>query len=277
MLLTEAILSEIIPGVIWNGDQTGLGKYEPVEEIMMEHGHRYDFFNCPQPLASAGHLLPPGYFISRLDAQGVMEAAAGVKSVLSRNGQAEFLTAWTGSIEYLKLKYGLTVAADSLNIGMGGIDEYQGPLSFNGVRNMYGATIEEVWPATQVQNGVPVSMPVAMALLDGASDLSFTASYEFMQSAAPHRYKMVVFGHTHNPELKVYPAGNQYTGIYANTGSWVNASISSKAVRTFLVIKPAAWSGSDLDVVSLYQYNPTGGNGVTDFTPVLISEESIAN
>ena len=61
MLLTRDILQEIIPGVIWKGDSTGLGHYSPLGEIIMEHGHRYDLFNCPQPLANAGHILPPGY------------------------------------------------------------------------------------------------------------------------------------------------------------------------------------------------------------------------
>ena len=77
--------------------------------------------------------------------------------------------------------------------------------------------------------------------------------------------------------LKVYPAGKNYTGIYANTGSWVNAELSSKPVRTFLVIKPGAWTGSDLDVVSLFQYNLDSGSGNPNpgFIPVLISEESI--
>ena len=120
-------------------------------------------------------------------------------------------------------------------------------------------------------------MPVVMAILDGSDDLSFTASYEYMQSQAPKKYKIVAFGHTHNPMMKVYPAGKNYTGIYANTGSWVNADLSSKPVRTFLVIKPAEWTGSDLDIVSLFQYNLESGSGNPNpgYVPVLVSEESI--
>jgi UDP-2,3-diacylglucosamine pyrophosphatase LpxH len=278
MLLTRDILQEIIPGVTWQGDSTGLGRYSPLSEIIMEHGHRYDFFNCPQPLAVPGHNLPPGYFISRLDAEGLMEQGnfrrPEQKSV---TGQAEFLTAWTAAFTYLEVKYSLTIAADSANIRMGGIDNYSTPLSFNGVRDMYAANIENVWPSTETRNGVPVTMPVLMAILDGSLDLSFTAAYEYMQPSAPKLFKTVVFGHTHNPMLKVYPAGKQYTGIYANTGSWVNAELSSKQVRTFVVIKPGEWTGSELDVVSLYQYNLDSGSGGTnpDFIPVLISEESI--
>ena len=278
MLLTRDILQEIIPGVIWKGDSTGLGHYSPLGEIIMEHGHRYDLFNCPQPLANAGHILPPGYFISRLDAEGLMEQGSNKQQELKRgNSSLEFVTAWTAAFTYLQIHYSLTVAPDSSNIMMGGIDNYSGPLSFNGVRDMYAANIENAWASTQAMNAVPVSMPVLMAILDGSIDLSFTAAYEYMQSTAPNIYKIVAFGHTHNPMIKVYPAGKQYTGIYANTGSWVNENLCNNPVRTFLVIKPGEWTGSDLDVVTLFQYNLDSGSGNTNpgYIPVLISEESI--
>ncbi len=278
MLLTKEVLQDIIPGIIWQGDTTGLGHYSPVGEMVMEHGHRYDFFNCPQPLANPGHMLPPGYFVSRLNAQGSMEQGGPVlKDARSASGNLEFIAAWTVSIEYLKFHFGLTLAQDSANILMTGIDQYPGPFSFNGVKNMYGATIEDVWNVTQARNSLPLHMPVVMALVNGYDDLSFTASYEYMQTAAPKKYKVVAFGHTHMPMIKVYPNGNQYTGIYANTGSWVNADLTTKQVRTFLVIKPGVWTGSALDVVSLYQYNldSGGGNPSPGFVPVMLAEESI--
>jgi UDP-2,3-diacylglucosamine pyrophosphatase LpxH len=278
MLLTQTVLQEIIPGITWQGDSTGLGHYSPLNEIVMEHGHRYDFFNCPQPLSDPGHSLPPGYYVSRLDAEGLMERGrTGSKAAQSGAGSIEFLTAWTASIEYLKIKYALSVASDSANIHMGGIDNYQAPFSFNGVRDKFASNIETVWPATQVRNGVPVAMPVLMAILGGNLDLSLTAAYEYMQPQSPKKYKIVAFGHTHQPMLKVYPAGKQYTAIYANTGSWVNAALCSKPVRTFLVIKPGDWTGSDLDVVSLYQYNLDSGSGGSNpgYLPVLVAEESI--
>ena len=277
MLMTRDVLEEIIPGVIWQGDSTGVGHYSPVNEIIMEHGHRYDFFNCPQPLSDPGHMLPPGYFVSRLDAEGLAEGGHKLKYAAEGTGQAEFLTAWTVATDYLIIHYSLIVAADSVNIPMGGLDNYSTPFSFNGVRDKYAANIEDVWPSTQIRNGVPVTMPVLMAIVNGNVDLSFTAAYEYMQNAAPKLYKIVAFGHTHNPMLKVYPSGKQYTGIYANTGSWVNAELSKNPVRTFLVIKPGEWTGSELDVVSLFQYNldSGGGNPDPDFIPVLISEESI--
>ena len=169
MLLNTDILQEIIPGVIWKGDSTGLGHYSPLNDIIMEHGHRYDFFNCPQPLSNPGHILPPGYFISRLDAEGLMEHGSKKQENLSQaTGQVEFLAAWTAAYEYLIIHYSLTVAADSSNILMGGIDNYSNTFSFNGVRDMYAGNIEDVWAATETRNAVPVAMPSLMAIVNGS-------------------------------------------------------------------------------------------------------------
>ena len=278
MLLTQNILDEIIPGVIWKGDIPGLGSYSPVDEIIMEHGHRLDFFNCPQPLVNSGHLLPPGFFISRLQAAGLHEHQGNLlKEGVSTNGSVEFILAWTLAYEYVHAQFSMTIHPDSLNILMNGIDDYTNLFSYNSVRDMYAATIENNWPQTQTQNAVPVQMPVAMAILDGNTDMFLAATYEYMSVVAPKKYKMVVLGHTHNPELKVFPTGKNHVGIYANSGSWVNAELSDKPVRTYLMIWPGLWTGSDLDIVSLYQYNLDSSNGDPnpDYISTLLSEESI--
>jgi len=278
MLLTQQVLEEIIPGVAWQGNITGLGNYSPVDEIIMEHGHRFDLFNCPQPLVNPGHILPPGYFISRLQAEGLWESGGGkAREIKSANGSVEFLIAWISAIAYLESDYSITLNPDSSNIMMSGIDGYQGTLSYSGVQNINAASIENLWDATQTQNGVPVHIPVLAGLLDGGTDLYPAVSLEYLSTASPKHYRMAVLGHTHKPELLVYPAGQNYTGIYANSGSWVNASLTKHPVRTYLVIWPGQWTGSDLDVVSLFQYNLNSGSGNPNpgYIPVLLNEESI--
>lgn len=142
---------------------------------------------------------------------------------------------------------------------------------------MYSNNIETKWDSTQSRNMVPAHIPVLMGILDGNSDLFTAVAYEYLSAQSPKRYKMAVFGHTHKPELKVYPPGKNYSAIYANTGSWVNAELESGKVRTFLMIWPGKWTNSDLDIVSLYQYNLESGNGLPDpgYSPVLLDEESI--
>jgi UDP-2,3-diacylglucosamine pyrophosphatase LpxH len=275
MLLTQGILEEIIPGVVWQGNIPGLGNYSPVDEIIMEHGHRMDFFNCPQPLVNSGHMLPPGFFISRLQAQGQHEhPAARLKQDYTGNGSVEFRLAWEVACIHILLSYPMNVRPDSVNISMGGIDGYTDPFSFNGARDMYAASIEDLWPATQAQNSVPVSIPVSMAILDGTTDMFLAASFEYLSTASPKRYKMAVFGHTHNAELKVYSSGSQ-KAIYANSGTWWNEKLDAKKkARTYLAIRPGQWTGSDLDVVTLYQYNPGPGGG-GDWIHSKLDEKSV--
>ena len=273
MLLTQELLQEIIPGITWRGDARGLGHYTPLPGMVLEHGHRYDFFNAPQPLANPGHLLPPGFFVSRLDAQGLMEKGSGRSLPKQSAGSAEFLTAWTAAITYLQVKYSLALAPDSANILMGGMDGFTGPLSFNGIRDQYASAIESQWPATQAQNNTPVSMPVLTAILDGSADLAAAADYEYMQAGVPNPCSIVVFGHTHNAMIRQFPTTNAPKSIYANTGAWVNSAISNHPVRTFVELLPGAWTGSDLDVVSVYQYNhQAAGEG---FEPALLEQASL--
>ncbi|MCX6247965.1 MAG: metallophosphoesterase [Bacteroidetes bacterium] len=278
MLLTQSVLQEIIPGIIWKGTANGMGEDFPVDEIVMEHGHRFDLFNCPQPLVNPGHMLPPGFFVSRLQAEcSRTHMGTMMKEASDAKTSYFFSPAWRVALDYLELTYNLPVNEDSVNIQMSGIDGYTSLFSYNSAKAMYEANIEDNWANTQRYTGVPVSLNVLEGILDGQIDLYSTVCHEYFSAVAPVKYKMAVLGHTHNPEIKVYPAGKNYTAIYANSGSWVNEELSTKKVRTFLLIWPGQWSGSPLDIVSLYQYNLDSGSGLPDpgYIPVLLAEESI--
>ncbi|MFH1160888.1 MAG: metallophosphoesterase [bacterium] len=279
MLMTPEILEELIPGIRWLGDDPGLGKYIPVPEIVMEHGHRYDFFNCPQSLVNPGHMLPPGFFISRLYAYGsATHPGLQLKEGVETQGGLEFLTAWTLALGYTLVHFEmLPPSMDQHIVLMSGIDGYDTPFSFNGARDMYASSIEDLWMTTQSANGVPVPISVFAGIWNGF-DLTSAAITEYMKQA-PHMtsYRVISFGHSHNPFLEVYPPGNNYTNIYANSGSWVDADQCKYNVRTFLVLTPGSWTGSGLDVVQLYQYNLESNSGIpgNGYAPVLLAEENI--
>lgn len=275
MLGTADILHEIIPNAAWEGGPEGLGRYSPFPEMILEHGHRYDFFNCPHPLVNEGHELPPGYFVSRLYAQGMMTSAGSEKTASDISGSFEFRAAWDIAYLYTIAHFMMNLPdAHAKNILMGGIDGYLNPMSFDGAEDMYAANIEDFWPATQAQNQVPVPIACCFhAIWNGHSDLYTAAETQYMkQPPSPETYKIVGFGHTHEPMLEVYPKGNGFTSIYANSGSWIDADQSSHKVRTFLLLTPKAWTGSELDVVGLYQYNLNTDN---KYKPVWLAEESI--
>jgi len=279
MLLSRETLAEIIPNITWAGDVSGLGKYSPLDDMVMEHGHRYDFFNCPQPLVSEGHMLPPGYFVSRLYAQGLMDQNSVLeKELWDYQGSIEFLAAWEVAQLYTLLHFDMAVPdLGAANILMSGIDGYDDPFSFNGARDMFAADIEDSWEATQQQNEVPFPLNCCIqAIWNGHSDLLLPAMEEYIvQPPAPQTYKLVVFGHTHQALVTVVTDGGKETGIYANSGTWINSEECSYDVRTYLLVTPAEWTGSELDIVSLYQYNLDTENGAPVYKPKLINEESI--
>ncbi len=280
MLITQNVIEKLIPNIKWKSDVAGLGKYNPVDRIHMEHGHRFDFFNCPQPLINEGQILPPGYFVTRLYASGLASRQQSGKSGTNIVSDIEFITAWAAAFGYTIADFSLdsdTIQMDSLNVRMTGIDGYNTNMSFNGARDMYAANIEELWHQTQSVNNVPNSLSVFLAILNGTY-LYGAALYEYLADYfANDQPKIVAFGHSHEPDIKVFPLENMYTGIYANSGSWIDSDQSKYKVRSFLIINPAQWSGSELDVVTLYQYNLDNDSGAEVYKPEFIKEESIKN
>lgn len=279
MLITQDILSELIPGITWAGDVSGLGIYNPVGTIVMEHGHRYDFFNAPQPLVNDGHMLPPGYFISRLFASGMVYGNQGtLKQTLVQEDSFEFNTAWTIAFLYVLHQFDMDVPPlDSARIRMGGIDDYVNAFSFDQVQNMYASDIEDLWPQTQEVNNVPVPISVFSAIWNGHFLTSAVTEEYISQSPGMAEYNVITFGHSHDPMLKVYPDGSDYSQVYANTGSWVDEDQCENPVRTFVVIVPGAWSGSEIDCVQLYQFNAaTSPDGSpAGYSATLLAEENI--
>ena len=276
MLLTQEILNGIIPNITWMGDVPGLGKYAPVEGIIMEHGHRYDLFNCPQSLVNPSHKLPPGYFISRLYAQGMAsQAPYNIMETACEKGSFEFFTGWT--LAFLTVLSDFDMDCPPLYdeiIKMSGIDDYFTPYSFNSAYDMYAESIETLWQQTQSVNEVPVPISTALGIFNGV-DLSGAPIIEYMINPSTNAYKIIAFGHSHYPHIMVYPTQSNYTSIYANSGSWVDAEYCTHDVRTFLIINPGEWTGSELDVVMLYRYDPVTGDARIDYKLVLMDEESI--
>jgi UDP-2,3-diacylglucosamine pyrophosphatase LpxH len=76
MTLEGDILDRALPGINQARDVNGLGKCVTGirDEIVIEHGHRYDVFSAPDSVSNkeitgdAPSILPPGYFYARIAA-----------------------------------------------------------------------------------------------------------------------------------------------------------------------------------------------------------------
>ncbi|MFA6652260.1 MAG: metallophosphoesterase, partial [Bacteroidales bacterium] len=89
LTITEENVDLILPGINQKRDpELGLGTYSPVgyPKIVIEHGHRYNFFCSPDPYSNQdvapGTILPPGYFFTRIAAQYVAQGHPSVEIVL---------------------------------------------------------------------------------------------------------------------------------------------------------------------------------------------------
>lgn len=68
MTCTREDFDTHLPGLFLQArDVAGLGAYSPegMPEVVIEHGHRYDFNDMPNPISQPGSLLPIGYTISK--------------------------------------------------------------------------------------------------------------------------------------------------------------------------------------------------------------------
>lgn len=90
MTLEADVLQEAIPKLIQARDATGLGRYQTGDrnEIVIEHGHRYDVFSAPDTVTNkelCGNqdtILPAGYIYARYAATWVLEGRPSVKKDL---------------------------------------------------------------------------------------------------------------------------------------------------------------------------------------------------
>lgn len=65
---TKEDFDKYLPGLFTQArDAYGLGSYTPVgmNEVVIEHGHRYDATNMPNPVSTPGGYLPMGYAVSK--------------------------------------------------------------------------------------------------------------------------------------------------------------------------------------------------------------------
>lgn len=258
MLLTEAIFRSIFPNGVWQGGAQGTGVYSPEPGIACEHGHNYDVFNAPDMMTTPGSLLPPGYFITRIYATKNLMTAAALQSVSPQSTAQE--------VEYVAAFDVAVVAIDVPDLDLDapqivtGVDGYTQIYSVNGGRDIYTPTIGPDWQQRQVNNGVYRPELFEAGILN-ASGLFWFGTLEesaTVQYLLPDRARIAVFGHTHRAMIRK----NVWTAekIYANSGTWIDdRHVAADALgRTCVVINSAAATGSEVDVVTVYQCQSDG-------------------
>ncbi len=190
ILINSGDIQSILPGISEARDVKGLGAYVPPDfpELIIEHGHRYNFFCAPdfsnRPITHTESILPPGYFFTRMATSSVIEGRPenNVKlPVVYKNelgaeqlGYFLYWNVWKELITEFPVNEGIEEKV--INTGIDGLTDfyaindflpYQDPETCYIDVNLHKGIIEN-WDERQDANLVPVKIPLEEAVLKAA-------------------------------------------------------------------------------------------------------------
>jgi UDP-2,3-diacylglucosamine pyrophosphatase LpxH len=289
-------MSRIFPGIHVgrkgpNGqakDARGLGTYSPAgyDDIIIEHGHRYDFFNAPDMLSNRDRLpagsdaiLPPGFFVSKLVTTNALYKST-VTTSMSLQPLVEQDPLQANPL-YYKLAWGMIFLTQTdinnhpeqlSQLIKTGIDGYTQsypitkvtPQNQNNndylysdidknINNIFGG--KSNWELRQENNLV---LDPHISIFDGINVGNFAGA---MAIQAKNRYldeklsnkKVVVFGHTHVADVKKWKPLLQHKDlVYANSGTWVDDKYAKTSTKNYVTIFTDM---KGVKQVSAWQYN----------------------
>ncbi len=266
----------ILPGINQVRDaELGLGTYSPAgfPLLAVEHGHRYNFYCAPDPFSNQdiapGTIMPPGYFFTRIGALYVDQGfptsgetpplvTPNASGNLHQSLMYEYWKSWEETLEMFKIHNAFDEKMIVTNV-----DGFTENYAVNDVlpfQTTSGGTIEvnlydnivDTWEARQTRNHVAVHIPTAHAIANAASAVetdSLAYTQYFANPASDTR--LVVFGHSHVPQIIAYTNHQGKKCIYANSGTWIDHN-PKRTTRHFIVINPQQSDATSQTEVKLY-------------------------
>lgn len=278
--LEADVLQEAMPKIAQARDADGLGAYYTGDrnEIVIEHGHRYDVFSAPDTVTNAelcgneDTIFPAGYFYARYGATWVLEGKPKVEKnlpVVTDVPDKSDADQYGAYIYYSILKDITTRITPNegldekiFDMRIAGFNDAYTYLDFYPTQQKDGTisapvlfkNIQRTWDERQQLNNVKIPNSFVEAVAG-------TLSWEYFFNQAKTQYlknpnenvDVVVFGHTHGPKLQ--GVGNEK--YYVNSGTWVDNIDHPEATKTFAVI-----TTGEKDMAALYRYEQNGS--VTD-------------
>jgi len=289
MLVESEDIQRVFPGISEARDNAkGLGAYTPLDrsEIIIEHGHRYDFFNAPDPISNRSitktdSITPPGFLVSKIATTSDLERGRSIFYRDQLTGAVgdqyqyylSYWSAWQLIMSQKPVKESWTdkiikTAMDGYTETYAIADLIPYSSSSNGPLdvNLYKG-IEDAWYSRQSENNVPVPILPEVAIAAGAftpvMDAQSTVQY-FLNASSNKR--IVVFGHTHHADLLSSLNHKLQGSIYANTGTWIDSGNPS---CTFVAIIPGTDNSAVTETVTVYQY--LGDNNMNKIKSAVIT------
>ncbi|EAT58953.1 metallophosphoesterase [Chlorobium ferrooxidans] len=284
LLITAGDVQSILPGITQARDVQGLGSYSPLghPEIVIEHGHRYNFFCAPDPYSNQaiakGSILPPGYFFTRIATQSVKEGKqgpGGILPIIPPGSKTllmyEYWKQWHQLMTAFPIKAGLNdkiiktgIDGYTLNYSINDLVPFQLKPRLIDVRLFKGIATEKAWDDRQKHNrvAVPISARNAITMADSNTETDSQAITQYFTNPASDK-RIVIFGHTHDAKIipfqKEKKNDKEANKIYANSGTWIDSKVDNNniPIMTFVVVTPGK-SGISAESVTLYRYLPDG-------------------
>lgn len=276
MLLDAEILDEAMPGIMQARDARGIGAYYTGDrnEIVIEHGHRYDVFSAPDTLSNAeltgsdDTILPAGYFYARYAASWVTQGHPTVPKALP---EITIVPDKTDTDQYgafiyysiLKDISGRITPKEGLeekifDMRIAGFDDAYTYLDFYPAQQEDGTisapklfrNIQRTWEGRQAVNQVKVPNGFIEAVAGTLEWRYFfeQAKRQYLENPAEN-VDVVLFGHTHVPALMDL-GGDKY---YVNEGTWIAHNMDDDKTRTFAVV-----TTGEKDTAVLYRLTDDG-------------------
>jgi len=275
--LEAEVLQQAIPKIVQISDAKGLGTYYTGDknEIVIEHGHRYDIFSAPDTVSNAelcgndDTILPAGYFYARYAATWVLEGRPVVEKnlpVVTNVPDKTNVDQYGAYIYYALLKdiskrMTPKEALDEkiFNMRISGFNDSYTYLDFYPAQQKDGTisapvlfkNIQRTWDERQKINNVKVKSTFIEAV-SGAINWNYyftQAKVQYLENPN-EKVEIVVFGHTHVPTCKQTESGS----YYINSGTWIDHNVDyPDAPRTFVVI-----TTGEKDTVTLNSFMEDG-------------------
>lgn len=280
--ITAENVAIALPGVNQARDEMqGLGTYTPdnLPVLAIEHGHRYNYFCAPDPISNKdeapGSILPPGYFFTRIAALHVVQKALnnGVNPIpgdpmpiITENatgGESQMLLyyywkTWKELMDELPIsnKFGDKVIVTNVggftkNYSINDMMPFQETTGgFIDVKLFKGA--QDTWIERSAINkvAIPTLTPESIAYAADNKETDVQAKREYFMNNKSNK-KIVVFGHTHVPEIIPTVNYKNEKTIYANSGTWIDHNPST---ANFIVITPQNENSNSQTYIKLYNF-----------------------
>ncbi|TCP03975.1 metallophosphoesterase [Rubrivivax gelatinosus] len=260
LTLEAEVLQAAIPGLVQVRDVRGLGAYYTGDrnEIVIEHGHRYDLFSAPDTLTNAelcgndDTFLPAGYFYARYAATWVLEGKPSVPKNLPTvtdipdASNVDQYGAYLYHSVLKKISTRMTpyegLEDKIFDMHICGFNDSYSYLDFYPAQQADGTisapvlfrNIQRTWADRQALNRVKVPSSFITAVTGAVDYESFYTQARAQYLENPdENVDVVVFGHTHVPSYRSLGNGKRYL----NSGTWIDDNVDYEdAPRTFAVL-----------------------------------------